>query len=150
MKDNLKLGRDDIFKVDCKESFSFFNTEKALEENVLAFFTDFKHDGRFVNVEVSQNKGGGRNKNRGGGKRRSDRRSGGGKRSENRRSERRLSADADRFNGNKRSERRSSIDKNDEHSNKGRSTKKASKQRRSKNKDTSTDIVSSRPRRSRR
>ncbi len=150
LKDNLKLGRDDIFKLDCKESFSFFNTEKALEENVLAFFTDFKHDGRFVNVEVSQNKGGGRNKNRGGGKRRSDRRSGGGKRSENRRSERRLSADADRFNGNKRSERRSSIDKNDEHSNKGRSTKKASKQRRSKNKDTSTDIVSSRPRRSRR
>jgi ATP-dependent RNA helicase DeaD len=150
LKDNLKLGRDDIFKVDCKESFSFFNTEKALEENVLAFFTDFKHDGRFVNVEVSQNKGGGRNKNRGGGKRRSDRRSGGGKRSENRRSERRVSADTDRFNGNKRSERRSSIDKNDEHSNKGRSTKKASKQRRSKNKDTSTDIVSSRPRRSRR
>ena len=150
LKDNLKLGRDDIFKVDCKESFSFFNTEKALEENVLAFFTDFKHDGRFVNVEVSQNKGGGRNKNRGGGKRRSDRRSGGGKRSENRRSDRRVSADTDRFNGNKRSERRSSIDKNDEHSNKGRSTKKASKQRRSKNKDTSTDIVSSRPRRSRR
>jgi len=150
LKDNLKLGRDDIFKVDCKESFSFFNTEKALEENVLAFFTDFKHDGRFVNVEVSQNKGGGRNKNRGGGKRRSDRRSGGGKRSENRRSERRVSADTDRFNGNKRSERRSSIDKNDEHSNKGRSTKKASKQRRSKNKDTSTDIVYSRPRRSRR
>jgi ATP-dependent RNA helicase DeaD len=79
LKEQLELGRDDVFKVDVKESFSFFNTENELKEKVLAFFTDFKHDGRFVNVEVSENKGrsgGGRNRDRGRG--RSDRRSGGG------------------------------------------------------------------------
>ncbi len=57
LKENLELGRDDVFKVDVKESFSFFNTEKETQEKVLAFFTDFKHEGRFVNVEVSENKG---------------------------------------------------------------------------------------------
>ncbi|MFP4845761.1 DEAD/DEAH box helicase [Winogradskyella sp. PE311] len=81
LKEQLELGRDDVFKVDVKESFSFFNTEKELQEKVLAFFTDFKHDGRFVNVEVSENKGrggGGRNRDRGRG--RSERRSGSGNR----------------------------------------------------------------------
>jgi len=97
LKEQLELGRDDVFKVDVKESFSFFNTEKGLQEKVLAFFTDFKHDGRYVNVEVSEDKGrsrGGRNGGRrnerrsgGGGRRRDDkprgdRRSSGGRRSE--------------------------------------------------------------------
>ncbi|REE24967.1 DEAD/DEAH box helicase [Winogradskyella pacifica] len=78
LKEQLELGRDDVFKVDVKESFSFFNTEKGLQEKVLAFFTDFKHDGRFVNVEVSEDKGG---RSRGGGGRSrggNERRSGGG------------------------------------------------------------------------
>ncbi|RCW91373.1 DEAD/DEAH box helicase [Winogradskyella arenosi] len=78
LKEQLELGRDDVFKVDVKESFSFFNTEKGLQEKVLAFFTDFKHDGRYVNVEVSEDKGrsrGGRN-----GGRRNERRSSGGSR----------------------------------------------------------------------
>ncbi len=57
LKEVLELGRDDVFKVDVKDSFSFFNTEKENEEKVLAFFTEFKHNGRFVNVEVSENKG---------------------------------------------------------------------------------------------
>ncbi|MEH6536590.1 MAG: DEAD/DEAH box helicase [Psychroserpens sp.] len=74
LKEVLELGRDDVFKVDVKESFSFFNTEKESQEKVLAFFTDFKHDGRFVNVEVSEDRGGG-GRSRGGG------RSGGGGRS---------------------------------------------------------------------
>lgn len=68
LKDVLELGRDDVFKVDVKDSFSFFNTEKTVEEKVLAFFTDFKHNGRFINVEVSENKGGrsgGRKRDRG-------------------------------------------------------------------------------------
>ncbi|GGW67077.1 ATP-dependent RNA helicase DeaD [Winogradskyella epiphytica] len=80
LKEQLELGRDDVFKVDVKESFSFFNTEKALQEKVLAFFTDFKHEGRFVNVEVSADKGrsGGRSGGRGRGG--SERRSGGGAR----------------------------------------------------------------------
>ena len=95
LKEILELGRDDVFKVDVKDSFSFFNTNKELQEKVLEFFQDFKHNGRFVNVEVSEDKGRGtsRNKRRsgssggsGGGRRssgdfkpRGERRSGGGR-----------------------------------------------------------------------
>ena len=57
LKATLELGRDDVFKVDVKDSFSFFNTEKALQEKVLSFFTDFKYNGRFVNVEITENRG---------------------------------------------------------------------------------------------
>ena len=94
LKEVLELGRDDVFKVEVKDSFSFFNTENELKEKVLAFFTDFKHEGRFVNVEVSENRGGGgrRDGRRGGGRRddrrgggrRDDRRSGSGNRSDRR------------------------------------------------------------------
>ncbi|RCT54749.1 DEAD/DEAH box helicase [Winogradskyella sp. KYW1333] len=77
IKEVLDLGRDDVFKVDVKDSFSFFNTDKAMEKKVLDFFTDFKYNGRFVNVEVTENKGGGGRRDRGGrGKRRSDDRRG--------------------------------------------------------------------------
>ncbi|WP_397362420.1 DEAD/DEAH box helicase [Olleya sp. R77988] len=74
LKEQLNLGRDDVFKVDVKETFSFFNTEKEHQEKVLAFFTDFKDNGRFVNVEVTEDRGGrgGRDRNRGGGGRRRD------------------------------------------------------------------------------
>ncbi len=72
LKEILELGRDDVFKVEVKDSFSFFNTENELKEKVLAFFNDFKHNGRFVNVEVSENRGGGRR----GGKRRDGRNGG--------------------------------------------------------------------------
>lgn len=107
LKEVLELGRDDVFKVDVKDSFSFFNTEKALQEKVLTFFTDYKQEGRFVNVEVSENRGrsggGRRDKGRG----RSDRRSGGGgrRRDDKPRSERRSrrSGDSDR-NDRKRSD----------------------------------------------
>ncbi|MGB5554353.1 MAG: DEAD/DEAH box helicase [Flavobacteriaceae bacterium] len=58
LKDTLDLGRDAIYKVDVKESFSFFNTEASDTEQVLSTFTDFKVDGRFVNVEVSKSPGG--------------------------------------------------------------------------------------------
>lgn len=94
LKEVLELGRDDVFKVEVKDSFSFFNTENELKEKVLAFFTDYKHDGRFVNVEVSGNRGGGgrRDGKRGGGRRddkrgggrREDRRSSSGSRSDRR------------------------------------------------------------------
>ena len=77
LKEVLELGRDDVFKVDVKDSFSFFNTEKENEEKVLAFFTDFKYNGRFVNVEVSENKGrsggGRRDRSRGGKRKGNDR-----------------------------------------------------------------------------
>ncbi|MEM6514919.1 MAG: DEAD/DEAH box helicase [Bacteroidota bacterium] len=78
LKGKLDMGRDDIFKVDVMDSFSFFNTEKDQQERVLQFFTDFKHEGRFVNVEVSEDKGrggkrsGGRRRDSGGKRRRRD------------------------------------------------------------------------------
>ena len=111
LKEQLELGRDDVFKVDVKESFSFFNTEKGLQEKVLAFFTDFKHDGRFVNVEVSEDKGrsrGGRSggRSRGG----NDRRSGGGggrRRDDKPRGDRRSSDRRSSGSGNRSDRRRS-------------------------------------------
>ena len=76
LKDTLELGKNDIFRVDCKDSFSFFNTESKFTDKILEVFNDFKVDGRFVNVEVSKqerrnnkrngrrNEGGGRPKGR--------------------------------------------------------------------------------------
>jgi ATP-dependent RNA helicase DeaD len=134
LKDQLNLGRDDVFKVEVKDSFSFFNTENELKEKVLAFFTDFKHEGRFVNVEVSENRGGGRrNDRRGGGKR--DRKSSGGGRRDDRKS----------GSGN-RSERRSSGDSYSKSRRSGNdSNSSADKPRRS-----DSGSGPSRPRRSRR
>ncbi|PIB27816.1 DEAD/DEAH box helicase [Maribacter sp. 4G9] len=68
IRDTVGLGKEDVYKVDVKESFSFFNTEAAVTEQILSTFTEFKVDGRFVNVEVSKNPGGGGG---GGGNRRS-------------------------------------------------------------------------------
>ena len=66
LKDTLQLGKDDLFKVDVKESFSFFNTEAALKDQILEKFTVFKIKGRFINVEVSDSpEGGGRRRDRG-------------------------------------------------------------------------------------
>lgn len=59
LKDSLNLGKDAIYKVDVKDTFSFFNTDSESTEQVLSTFTDFKVDGRFVNVEVSKSPGGG-------------------------------------------------------------------------------------------
>lgn len=93
LKETLDLGRDDVYKVDVKESFSFFNTDVDKKEKVLAHFTDFKVDGRFVNVEESTNTGGGggnRRRSGGGGDRRRRRDgggSGGGDRRRSRRSD---------------------------------------------------------------
>ncbi|WP_297792161.1 DEAD/DEAH box helicase [uncultured Eudoraea sp.] len=64
LKDTLHLGKDDLFKVDVKDSFSFFNTEAALKDQILETFTDFKVKGRFVNVEVSDSPEGGRRRKR--------------------------------------------------------------------------------------
>ncbi len=60
IRDTVGLGRDDLFKVDVKDSFSFFNTEAAVTDQILQTFIDFKVKGRFVNVEVSKSPGGGR------------------------------------------------------------------------------------------
>ncbi|MDO7137628.1 DEAD/DEAH box helicase [Algibacter lectus] len=110
LKDQLQLGRDDVFKVEVKESFSFFNTENETKDKVLAFFTDFKHEGRFVNVEVSENRGGGRrNDRRGGGGRRDDKR-GGGRRSDDRKGGSGSRSDRRRSNEGGGSSRRSDSD----------------------------------------
>jgi len=69
LKTTLNLGRDDVFKVDVKNSFSFFNTDADLSDLVMSTFTDFQMDGRFINVELST-KGAGRD--RGGRKRGND------------------------------------------------------------------------------
>jgi ATP-dependent RNA helicase DeaD len=73
LRDTLQLNQDDVYKVDVKDSFAFFNTDVAHKDKVLEFFTDFKQDGRFINVEITEKKS--RDRNRGGG---GGRRSGGG------------------------------------------------------------------------
>ncbi|NJB37908.1 DEAD/DEAH box helicase [Croceivirga sp. JEA036] len=86
LRDNLGLDRDDIFKVDTKDTFSFFNTDAQFAPMVLETFKEFKVNDRFVNVEVSKNPGGRsggkgkrRDRKRGGGdRRRGDRNSSGG------------------------------------------------------------------------
>lgn len=60
LRGTVGLDKEDVYKVDVKESFSFFNTDSEVSEKVLSTFTDLKVDGRFVNVEVSNNPGGGR------------------------------------------------------------------------------------------
>ncbi|WP_417886763.1 DEAD/DEAH box helicase [Zunongwangia sp.] len=60
LKEKLSLGKEDVFKVDVKESFSFFNTEASETDKVLALFDDYEHQGRHVNVEVTKDSGGGR------------------------------------------------------------------------------------------
>ncbi|GLB53755.1 DEAD/DEAH box helicase [Neptunitalea chrysea] len=104
LKETMSLDRDDIFKVDVKESFSFFNTEASHTEAILQMFSEFKMDGRFINVEISKNIG----RREGGGNRRSDGRRGGGdgRRNDNRRGDGRRSEGRGNF-GNKNKGRRS-------------------------------------------
>ena len=112
LKEVLDLGRDDVFKVDCKETFSFFNTEKEHQEKVLAFFTDFKHEGRFVNVEITEDKPsrGGRGRGNSGSGRRRDggdrKRSGGADRRSSGGGDRRSSRRSEGSGDNNRSDRR--------------------------------------------
>ena len=132
LRDALEFGKDDVFKVDVKDSFSFFNTETALKEKVLAFFTDFKYNGRFVNVEVSEDKGRDRNRGKGRGGRRDDRRS----------KDRRSGDFGNRSGGGSR---RSDRDSRSRESGSG-----SSRPRRSNSDSRSSSSSSSRPRRSRR
>ncbi len=69
LRNTLDLEKEDIYNVDTKDSFSFFNTDAQLTDFILQTFTDFKLNGRFVNIEVSKNSGGsGRRKRKGDGK----------------------------------------------------------------------------------
>ena len=62
LRDSLELGQDDIFKVDVKDSFSFFNSETNNLAKILEFFKDYEINGRFVNVEITDNKERGKQK----------------------------------------------------------------------------------------
>jgi len=70
LKATMDLGRDDVSRVDVKESFSFFNTDSSLSEKVISTFQDFQHKGRRISVEISQDSGGG---GRSSGRKRGDR-----------------------------------------------------------------------------
>jgi ATP-dependent RNA helicase DeaD len=151
LKEVLDLGRDDVFKVDVKDSFSFFNTEKENQEKVLAFFTDFKHDGRFVNVEVSEDKGGRSRGGRSGG----GRRDGGGgrrRRDDNSRSDRRSSGRRSDSGSGNRSDRRSSGGRSDRRSSDGTFGNGGDRRRSSggDSRRSESSTASDRPRRSRR
>ncbi|KAB7531001.1 DEAD/DEAH box helicase [Flagellimonas olearia] len=74
LRDTLNLEKEDIFNVDTKDSFSFFNSDAHLAELIIQTFTEFKLEGRFINVEISTKPGGGGGK--GGGKKRGHRKSG--------------------------------------------------------------------------
>jgi ATP-dependent RNA helicase DeaD len=64
LKDTLELGRDDVFKVDVKEGFSFFNTDGEHSEKVMEVLNGYELNGRRINVEISKNDGGARNSGR--------------------------------------------------------------------------------------
>jgi len=69
------LDQDKVYRVDCKETFSFFNVDKENEAQIISLFEDYQINGRNVNVEVTENRAG---KSRSGGGGRNDRRGGGG------------------------------------------------------------------------
>ncbi len=58
LKETLDLGRDDVFKVDVKEGFSFFNTDAEHTDKVMQVLNGFDLNGRRINVEISKNDGG--------------------------------------------------------------------------------------------
>jgi ATP-dependent RNA helicase DeaD len=60
LKETLDLGRDDVYKVDVKEGFSFFNTDPEHTDKVMEVLNNIQLEGRRINVEISKNDGGGR------------------------------------------------------------------------------------------
>lgn len=129
LRETLDLGRDDLFKVDVKEGFSFFNIEAEHAEKVMSILNNETYEGRRVNVEISNNDGGrnagrrdhnrrnggggsrsfgGDRNDRGGDRRSSSNRSGSGERRSEGRGERRSSDSGSRAPRNERGSRRSS------------------------------------------
>lgn len=64
LKETLDLGRDDVFKVDVKEGFSFFNTNAEHTDKVMQVLNDLRIEGRKINVEISKNDGGSNSRRR--------------------------------------------------------------------------------------
>ena len=68
LRDLLQLGKDDLYKVDVMDNFSFFNVDEKHKELVQDVFNSFKLNGRRITVEIStegRRKGGGRSGGRG-------------------------------------------------------------------------------------
>ncbi|WP_428225664.1 DEAD/DEAH box helicase [Flavobacterium sp.] len=114
LKEKLELGRDDVFKVDVKEGFSFFNTDAEHIDLVMNTLNGSTLEGRRINVEISKNDGGSNNKRRdhNGRGERSERRDGGRREGGERRERRDDRAPrGERREGGRSSERRSSDDR---------------------------------------
>ena len=61
------LEKDDLYKVDVKGSFAFFNADAQFNQLILDSFKSFKLNGRTISVEISSNpdrKRGDRKRNR--------------------------------------------------------------------------------------
>ena len=52
----LELGKDDIFKVDVLDNFSFFNANEMHRELIQDRFSNFRYEGRTIQVEISTEK----------------------------------------------------------------------------------------------
>lgn len=57
LRETLELGRDDVFKVDVKEGFSFFNTNAEHSDTVMTVLNNVVLQGRRINVEISKTDG---------------------------------------------------------------------------------------------
>ena len=82
IKKVLNLGKDEVYRVDVKDSFAFFNTDADIQDLVLTSFKGYQIDGRSISVEVSKNpeSGSGRKRRNKGGHKYGDKR--GGRRSD--------------------------------------------------------------------
>ncbi|KGO87679.1 DEAD/DEAH box helicase [Flavobacterium suncheonense] len=105
LKETLDLGRDDVFKVDVKEGFSFFNTDGEHTAKVMDILNGYELHGRRINVEISKNDGSSNSSRRDHNGRGGERRSFGGGRDRDR-----GSRGESRFGGERRSDRRSGSD----------------------------------------
>lgn len=81
LREQLQVGRDDVFKVDVKEGFSFFNTNREHLDTVMGKLNGMELDGRRINVEISKNDGARNNNRRDHNGREAKKYSGGGSRS---------------------------------------------------------------------
>ncbi len=68
LKEEMDLGRDDVYKVDVKGSFSFFNTDEQHEKLVLDTFGNYEYNGRTASVEVTKDKSDNSSRSRKGGR----------------------------------------------------------------------------------
>ena len=69
LREKLSLQKEDVFHVDTKDSFSFFNTDAQFTDLVLETFKEYQENGRYINVEVSKTPDRGAKRKRRGGRR---------------------------------------------------------------------------------